>query len=61
MSKISGGGFGRAGLRGLGGGFGNKLDTKFICPMCNYQESHKIAFQINSKKCPKCGAFMIRA
>ena len=55
-----GGGFGRGGRRGLGGGFGVGPAGECICYNCGYREPHQRGIPCQSKKCPKCGAFMIR-
>ena len=58
QSGRSGGGFGRGGRRGLGGGFGPSGEC--VCSSCGYSEAHQRGIPCQSKKCPKCGANLIR-
>jgi len=53
--------FGSAGGRGkgMGMGFGGPAMT-CMCPGCGYQEQKVRGVPCASKKCPKCGARMIR-
>ncbi|MDG6218160.1 MAG: hypothetical protein QCI00_01820 [Candidatus Thermoplasmatota archaeon] len=55
-----GGGFGRAGRRGLGGGFGIGPGGDCICPNCNYHENHELGVPCYNKKCPRCGTPLTR-
>jgi hypothetical protein len=46
---------------GRGGGPGGEGAGGFcICPACGYKEGHVRGEPCNTKKCPKCGASMIR-
>jgi hypothetical protein len=49
------GGRGRMGGPNAAGPGGN-----CICPNCNHQEPHVVGAPCTNKKCPKCGARMVR-
>ena len=58
MPRITGGGFGRGGRRGVGGGLGPGGECS--CPNCGYNEPHLRGVPCYTKKCPKCGSLLAR-
>lgn len=59
----TGRGAGRGGSGGRGRMGGPQAAGPYgdcVCPSCGYKTSHSIGQPCNQKKCPKCGALMIR-
>ena len=50
----------RRGGRGRMGGFAAGPGGNCVCPGCNYREPHTVGVPCTNKKCPKCGARMVR-
>jgi uncharacterized protein len=56
----AGGGMGQGGRGRMGGAFSAGPGGECICPGCDYKIAHVAGQPCSDKKCPKCGAKLIR-
>ena len=61
MRGRSGNGRGQGGRPGRGGGTAAGPGGECVCPKCGHREPHDVGQPCTERKCPACGAQMIRA